>query len=78
MTGTYRSAAASIYKHTQTSPSATWTINHKINSQHAIVDCFININSGVYQAIPLSVVSTTPGTTIVTWSEAQSGYATAV
>jgi multisubunit Na+/H+ antiporter MnhE subunit len=78
MTGTYRSAAISMYHHTQASPSATWTINHKINSQHAIVDCFIDINSTLAQAIPLSVVSTTPGTTVVSWSEPQSGYATAV
>lgn len=78
MTGTYRSAAVSMYHHTQTSPSATWTINHKINTQHAIIDCFINVNSVLTQAMPLSVVSTTAGTTIVTWSSPQSGYATAV
>lgn len=77
MTGTYRSAAISIYKHIQTTPATTWTINHNINSTHAIVDCFIDINSGVYQAIPLSIESTTAGTSVVTWSEAQSGYATA-
>jgi hypothetical protein len=77
MTGTYRSAAISMYKHTQATPSTTWTINHKINTKHAIVDCFIDISSVMTQAIPLSVVSTTAGTTIVTWSAPQSGYATA-
>lgn len=78
MPGVYRSAAVSVYRHTQSVASATWTIEHKINTQYAIIDCFIDINSTVAQALPVSVSSTVAGTTIVTWSEPQTGYAIAV
>ena len=78
MPGALRTQAATIYKHIQSTPATTWTINHKINTKYVIVDCFIDLNSTVVQVIPLSVSSTVAGTTVVTWTEPQSGYALAV
>jgi len=60
------------YTHTQTVASTTWNINHQMNTDGTIIQCFDSSNQLIE---PLSVVLTDSDNTVVTFVTAQSGKA---
>lgn len=67
------------YKHTQTTPSTTWTITHNLGVTEPIVDVWIDNGSGLLEKIiPLNVSATNNTEVVITFSTAKSGTALVV
>jgi hypothetical protein len=60
------------FNFTQTVGTASWTVNHNLNSFTPLVDVY---DSTYNQLIPASVSSVSANTTQITFSTAQAGYA---
>ncbi len=63
------------YTLAQTTPSATWTLDHNLNNSYPVITVYDN--SG-FVLIPSSIQSTSVNQTVITFSYSASGYATAV
>lgn len=69
----------SVYRHTQSTPSATWVIEHNLYGNGSdgtpLVDVLIDVNGTMTKMIPLSVTKTNAGVLTLTFSTARSGLA---
>lgn len=72
-------APASSYRHTQSSSSTTWTINHNLNAATPFLvnaSFFVDTGGGVYKPIiPSDVTYVTANQLTVTFTSAYAGYA---
>ena len=60
------------YRHSQTQPSTTWSINHQLESKPQ-VDAILDINGVLEKAFPASVTHTDDNNVVITWSTARTG-----
>lgn len=63
------------YKHTQSTASTTWTINHGLGTSTPVVDCWIDVSGTITKVLPLNVVATSDSVVTITFTSAQSGTA---
>lgn len=59
------------YKHTQTTASSEWIIQHNLNKEMVVCDAFVNNNI----ILPQSVDIIDNNTVKITWSSPKVGYA---
>lgn len=71
---------ATIYSHTQSSASSTWTIEHNLSGNgsagYPIVDVVVDYNGAKTKMIPYQVTVTDKNTVTVSFSEPFTGSAT--
>lgn len=60
------------YEHTQTAPSGTWIVNHNLNSQYVIVQCYDTNRKKIF---PANVHIDNNNTCTITMGESIAGYA---
>lgn len=69
----------SVYKHTQSTAAAQWTIVHNIgrnnNNALPVIEVYVNVPGGIDKILPASTDVSTPGTAVLTFSGPFSGYA---
>lgn len=68
---------ATVYNHTQATPSATWSINHNLKD-YPLVDVYIDVDGGIRKIIPLEVSYVDIDNCTITFSSPQTGYASIV
>lgn len=61
------------YNHTQTTPAATWTINHNLNTEHVTIDV-IDQNTQKEVIIPYKKVIVDANTLELTFTSPRAGY----
>ena len=72
-----QSKVAVTYRHEQTTPSTIWTIAHGLG-MYPIVDAFVTYNGELQKIIPAAVTFIDANTVQLSFTSAQSGYATVV
>ena len=72
----------SIFRFTQTTPAATWTIAHNLGHNGSagvpIVDAFVSVSGVLTKVIPQTTTMVDANTVTLTFSSAQSGFAVVV
>lgn len=63
------------YRHTQSTPSTIWTINHNLGLSYPIVDVFYNNNGTMTKILPSSVEVLNVNTVQLTFTSAIAGEA---
>ena len=63
------------HNHTQDTPSATWTVNHNLNTLFPVVDCWIDYEGVINKILPLEVTVVDSMNVVITFSEDRSGGA---
>ena len=63
------------YNHNQTSSSASWVINHNLNSDSVVVDVMVNDGGDLEKVLPANVQINTVNQITVTFSQAWTGRA---
>lgn len=69
--------AATLYHHDQSTPSDTWTINHNLNT-YPIVDAYVVVSGVTEKILPAAVTYVDSMTCTLTFTSAESGWATVV
>lgn len=65
-----------VYRHTQSTPSITWTIVHNLGTK-PLVELFVyDSNGDLQKAWPLAMEHSDDDTVVVTWSQGRTGFAT--
>jgi hypothetical protein len=68
-----------MFKHFQTTPATTWTINHNLSGNGGegipIVEVIVDHDGAKTKMIPLSVTKTSKDTVTIEFSVAQTGLA---
>lgn len=65
------------YKHSQTVPSATWTITHSLGLEAPYIglwNAFVNRDGAVKSIVPSSIVFTNANTCTITFTNPETGY----
>lgn len=68
---------ATLYEHTQTVASATWTINHYLHD-YPIIDVYVMDDGALQKVIPDAVTYVDENSCTVSFTEPHAGYATVV
>lgn len=68
---------ATVYNHTQATPSDTWTITHNLKD-YPLVDVYIDFDGGTQKIIPLEVIYVDTNSCTITFSNPQTGFASVV
>jgi hypothetical protein len=63
------------YTHTQSIPSAEWTILHNVGSKYINIDVVVDYNGQLETILPSNIVSISNNQTNVSFSSAFSGIA---
>jgi hypoxanthine-guanine phosphoribosyltransferase len=70
--------AIEVYYHEQLTPSTTWAINHNLGEDVVIVDAIVDIGGTLQKMFPIKVEMIDTNNTVVTFSQAYSGYSTVI
>lgn len=62
------------YIHTQSTPAATWTIDHNLDLTSLMIETFLD-DSNATPILPLKITKTTPNQVVVIFSTARAGSA---
>lgn len=76
-----RRLVPTVYRHTQVTPSTTWTIVHNLSGGGAmfpVVDVFTTIGGNTVKVMPLAVTKIDSNTVEVTFTTAQAGEAVVI
>lgn len=63
------------YNHSQTSASASWAINHALNSDSVVVDVMIDNGGNLEKILPQDIRINDANNITITFSSAQTGRA---
>lgn len=61
------------YTHEQSAPSTTWTVSHGLGTTSVNVDVMIDTVNGLSKALPLSLTHVDDNTTVIEFTQQQSG-----
>ena len=66
------------YNHVQSASSATWTINHNLNSDSVVIDVMVDNAGDLEKILPQTILHKTANQSEITFSGAQVGNARVV
>lgn len=68
---------ATVFNHTQSTPSTTWSLEHNLKD-YPLIDVYIDVDGGIQKIIPLEISYVDMNNCIITFSSPQTGYASVV